>query len=98
MNAYALAALRALDDGEAVVPPLWPYEVANGLMMGERRGRIAPPDTRRILSLLELLPIRVAAAIHERARREVLELARQDGLTAYDAAYLDLALREGLPI
>jgi predicted nucleic acid-binding protein len=95
---YSVATLRALDDGEAIVPPLWPYEVASGLLVGERRGRITPADTGRILGLLAVLPIRIDTSGHERARREVLELARREGLTSYDAAYLELALREGLPL
>jgi predicted nucleic acid-binding protein len=95
---YSVATLRALDDGEAVVPPLWPYEVANGLLIGERRGRITPTDTTRILGLLAVLPIRIDTMGHERARQEVLELARRERLTSYDAAYLELAMREGLPL
>jgi predicted nucleic acid-binding protein len=95
---YSVATLRALDNGEAVVPPLWPYEVANGLLMGERRGRITPTETLRILGLLDALPIRIDTTGHERARQAVLELARREGLTSYDAAYLELAMREGLPL
>jgi predicted nucleic acid-binding protein len=95
---YSVATLRALDNGEAVVPPLWPYEVANGLLMGERRGRITSTDTARILGLLAALPIRIDLTSHERARGEIMALARQEGLTGYDAAYLELAMREGLPI
>ena len=95
---YSVATLQALDDGEAAVPPLWPYQVANGLLIGERRGRITPTDTGRILALLAALPIRIDTVAHERARQEVLELARREGLTSYDAAYLELAMREGLPL
>ena len=97
-NAYADAVLGALADREAVVPPLWPYEVANGLWIAERRGRTTIPRIQRILALLQPLPIRVDLTAHERARGEVLALARQEGLTCYDAAYLDLAMREGLPL
>jgi predicted nucleic acid-binding protein len=43
------------------------------------------------------LPIHVQATAHERARQEVLALARSERLTCYDATYLELALREGLP-
>ena len=53
---YSVTTLRALDNGEAVVPPLWPYEVANGLLMGERRRRITPTDTVRSLGLLSRPP------------------------------------------
>jgi predicted nucleic acid-binding protein len=98
-DAYADATHAALIGGaEAVVPPLWPYEVANGLRMAERRGRLQPVDIPRVLALLAPLPIQVQGTARERARHEVLSLARQEGLTVYDAAYLELAMREGLPI
>jgi predicted nucleic acid-binding protein len=97
-DAYADAVLGALARVEAVVPPLWPYEVANGLLIAERRGRTTATNIQRILALLQPLPIRVDLAAHERARGEVLALARQENLTVYDAAYLELAMREGLPI
>jgi predicted nucleic acid-binding protein len=98
-DAYADAVLAALIAGaEAVVPPLWPYEVANGLRMAERRNRLQAADIPRVLALLAPLPIQIQTTAHERARAEVLVLARQEGRTAYDAAYLELAMREGLPI
>lgn len=98
-DAYADATHVALINGaEALVPPLWPYEVANGFRMAERRGRIEALEVPRVLGLLAPLPIRVQAAAYERAQREVLALARQEGLTCYDAAYLELAMREALPI
>jgi predicted nucleic acid-binding protein len=98
-NAYADATHVALIEGaEALVPPLWPYEVANGFWMAERRSRIQPGEIPRVLALLAPLPIRVQAMAHERARQEVLALARTEGLTTYDAAYLELAMREGLPL
>jgi predicted nucleic acid-binding protein len=104
-DAYADATHAALIDGaEAIVPPLWPYEVANGFRMADgcprsgRRGRIQSGEIPRVLALLAPLPIQVQAIAHERARGEVLALARQEGLTCYDAAYLELAMREGLPL
>lgn len=96
---YADAAHAVLTNGaEAVVPPLWPYEVANGLRMAERRGRLQAADIPRVLALLAPLPIEVETTGHERARQEVLNLARQEGLTVYDAAYLELAMREGIAL
>lgn len=97
-DSYADAVLGALADREAVVPPLWPYEVANGLWIAERRGRTTAARVQRILALLEPLPIRIDLAAPDRARGEVLALARQEGLTCYDAAYLDLAIRDGIPL
>jgi predicted nucleic acid-binding protein len=98
-DAYADATHAALIGGAAaVVPPLWPYEVANGFRMAERRGRIQAAEIPRVLALLAPLPIQVQATAHERARQAVLALARSEGLTCYDAAYLELALHEGLPL
>jgi predicted nucleic acid-binding protein len=96
---YADAAHAALTRGaEAVVPPLWPYEVANGLGMAVRRKRLEAAEIPRVLALLDPMPISVLVAAHERVFHEVLALSRQEGLTVYDAAYLELALREGLPL
>jgi predicted nucleic acid-binding protein len=97
-NDYADGVLAALDGDEGVVPPLWPYEVANALWMAERRGRTTAAHIQRVLALLQALPIRVDTRGYERAQREVLGLARREGLTVYDAAYLELAIREGLPL
>jgi predicted nucleic acid-binding protein len=97
-DAYAAAVLQALGTQAARVPCLWPYEVANGLWMSERRGRITPAEIGRALADLAALPIAVDATGYGRAFAEVLALARQEGLTAYDAAYLELAMREGLPL
>lgn len=97
-DTYAAAILQALQTQTAQVPCLWPFEVANGLWTSERRGRITPTEIERVLADLEALPIEVEAAGYERALREVLALSRQQRLTAYDAAYLELAMREGLPI
>lgn len=98
-DAYADATHVTLTHGAAAIaPPLWPYEVANGFRMAERRGRIQSADIPRVLALLDPLPIEVQTTAHERARGSVLALARQEGLTCYDAAYLELAMREGLPL
>jgi predicted nucleic acid-binding protein len=95
---YAEAVLRAMGSHTAHVPVLWPFEVANGLWMSERRGRITAADTQRALADLAALPIEIEGYGHTRARGEVLALARQEGLTCYDAAYLELAMRQGLPL
>jgi predicted nucleic acid-binding protein len=97
-DAYAAGVLQALATNAARVPCLWPYEVANGLWMSERRGRITAAEISRALADLAALPIIVDAVGHTRALTEVLALSRREGLTAYDAAYLELAMREGLPL
>lgn len=97
-NPYADAVLLALQTHAARVPSLWPFEIANGLLMGERRARLTLADTQRALADLAVLPIEVELATSERATREVIDLARSERLTVYDAAYLELSMREGLPL
>ena len=79
---YAERVLLALRASRARVPCLWRYEVANGLAMSERRGRLTPAGIQRALADLAALPIEVEAASHERAMGEVLALAPQERLTA----------------
>jgi predicted nucleic acid-binding protein len=93
---YSEAALAALAGSAAVVPGLWPLEVANVLLVAERRGRLTPEDGRQFLVLLAGLPITVDVAIPD--PREILTLARVHRLSAYDAAYLELAVRDRLPL
>ncbi len=88
---------RVRDDG-AVVPGLWHLEVANVLLQAERRGRISRADVARRLMLISDLPIATDQETTPRAWRETLSLARAENLTAYDAAYLELAERRGLPL
>jgi predicted nucleic acid-binding protein len=85
---------RVSEDG-ALVPALWPLEVANVLVQAESRGRITPADVTARLELLGTLPIEVDWETAARAFREILALARSARLTTYDAAYLELALRRG---
>ena len=84
--------------GQAVVPGLWRLELGNVLAGAERRGRIGATGIARCLGLLGRLPIVTDRHSEERALREILELARREYLTAWDAAYLELAMRRGLPL
>ncbi len=88
---------RVRDDG-AVVPALWHLELGNVLIQAERRKRLTAADTATRLELIGALPILTDDETPARALGEVLTLARADGLTTYDAAYLELALRKGLPL
>src|SRR3954452_4971325 len=95
---YADVIVAKLPSLEMLVPRLWHLEIANVLLVGERRGRCSQADTTSWLSYLSGLPIVVDAATEARAWTDTLNLARQQGLTAYDAAYLELAMREGIPL
>lgn len=93
------AILTRLEREPAVVPVIWPLEVANGLRSAERRGRMDERAIPAATQLLMTLPIRVEEAIAlEAALVRVLGLARSVGLSASDATYLDLASRRGLPL
>ncbi len=91
------ALLDALRLDAALVPALWHLEVGNVLTMAERRGRITPSQVAASLELLAALPIRTES-LQPRLIPGIVALARNERLTAYDAAYLDLALRHGLPL
>ncbi len=95
---YASGILERLINGEALVPGIWPLEVANVLLVTERNRRLGEADSTRFVSLLSQLPIIVETETRERVMGEVLALAREHKLSSYDASYLDLAMRSGLSI
>ena len=82
----------------ALVPALWPLEVANALVVAERRGRIGRDDSLAFIAMLEDLPIAVDGGTAARAFHETIALARDHALSSYDASYLELALRAKLPL
>lgn len=95
---YSRAVLAALKTTYAVVPALWPFEIASGLAIAERRKRISQNQIAEFLETLRRLSIQVE-------RREAIwicqattRLAREHNVTAYDAAYLDLAKREQMQL
>ncbi len=88
---------RIRDDG-AVVPGLWYLELSNVLLQAEKRGRISAGDIATRLDLIAELPISVDQETTVRAWHEILTLARAERLTTYDATYLELASRRGLPL
>ncbi len=89
--------LEALSRSEAIVPSLWPLEVSNVLLVAERRRRLKEADSARFLSLLNSLPIVVDQDTTYKAFSTTLLLAREHHLSAYDATYIELAMREGIP-
>ncbi len=97
-DTYAAALLDRMPERHAHVPSLWPLEVANALIVGERRGRITPADAARFLAILDTFPITVDDETAVRAWSDTMHLARAHHLSAYDAAYLELAIRRGLPL
>jgi len=98
-SSEAEALLERIEAGaEAIVPSLWFLEVANGLLVAQRRKRVTAPE--RMLALKRLSTL--ALTVDEDNARDVFgrtsTLAEQFGLSVYDAAYLELALRRNLPL
>lgn len=82
----------------AIVPALWWWEVSNVMTMAVRRNRISLNEAVARFSLLAALPISIDQEAQARAWRETFLMAEAHALTAYDAAYLELALRLGLEL
>jgi predicted nucleic acid-binding protein len=95
---YADAIVAKLPHLEMLVPRLWHLEVANVLLAGERRKRWSQADTTSWLSFLSGLPVVVDSVTESQAWSDTINLARQHGLSAYDAAYLEIALRKKVPL
>ncbi len=82
----------------AHVPAIWQLEVTNALLVALRRERITDADVDRLIEVLSALPIEVDRDWDDGCLPRVLVLARRFGLTSYDASYLELAERRGLPL
>jgi predicted nucleic acid-binding protein len=89
--------LGELADQGAAAPSVWPLEVANALIVAERRGRILEAETAQYLRMLENFEVEVHPSAPERAP-SLVALARDYGLTVYDSSYLELAARLALPL
>ncbi len=98
VSEYAERVLDMLAGDSALAPALWPLEVANGLTVALRRQRITEARFYRAIQLCKSLPLTLVEVPLDIALATVMELAREHGLTVYDATYLELARREGLPI
>jgi len=93
---YSRSVLATLETTYAVVPALWPFEVANVLAVAERRQRITQEGIAEFLDTLRRLPIQIERREALWLWQTVLPLSREHHLSAYDAAYLELAKREGM--
>ena len=95
---YSRQILTALVSDDAIVPEVWPFEVANAIFVSfAKRKSITEPQIREFLDLLKSLPIRIEAQTLGK-NLDLESSARRWNLAAYDAAYLDLARRAHLPI
>ena len=82
----------------AIAPSFWPHEVLNALLVGEKRKRISKELVRSFLDDLATLPVMLEQFPSEVVFGRIQRLSREHSLTAYDAAYLDLALESGLAL
>jgi len=98
-TAYAEAVLDLLATGaEAIAPSVWPLEVANALLVGERRKRATSAEVTAVLKRIRDLPISIDPIRVDNAFGPIRFIARREQLSEYDASYIELALREALPL
>jgi predicted nucleic acid-binding protein len=99
-EAYAFNVLSQMrsPEAEVYVPAIWGLEMANVLARSEAKAFVTPAQSEGFLEMLAAVPIQVDVASVSRSLAEILQIARRYGLSSYDASYLDLALRLGLPL
>lgn len=99
-RAYALKVLDAMKQAEtsALVPVTWGLEVSNVISKAESKGLIREAQSEAFLEMLGAIAIRADSATFSKALSDTLQIARRYRLSAYDASYLELAMREGLPL
>ena len=96
-SSYTDGVLERISFDAAIVPIIWSFEIANALLVGMRRGRISEAQAQRAVQLLLDLPISIDETAVSNAWGPILDLGRDEGLAAYDACYLELAIRLSLP-
>jgi len=95
---YAESVLESLKDVDALTPNLWHLEAISVLLGAEKRGEISLGEVERFISQLDNLPIHVDPLTANQAFSRTLVLSREYNISSYDASYLELAMREGLPL
>ena len=96
--AYAGKVLDVMKSASAIVPVTWALEVANVIARAEAKGLVTGARSEAFLAMLEGVDIEADAATFSHALSYTLQLARRYKLSAYDASYLELSLRLGLPL
>jgi predicted nucleic acid-binding protein len=99
-NSYVDSVLESFTKGyEALVPSIWILETINLLVVSERRGRLAESESAHFFELYSCLPISLERTMENvSAYKSILHLAREHDLSAYDAHYIETALRYGIPL
>lgn len=95
---YTEKVFDSLKSTKAIVPEIWHLEVCNVLLKAERYKIITNLQAIEFIEALDLLPIKVDESEIGKAMHLIIEIAREFKLSAYDAAYLELAMRKKLPI
>lgn len=95
---YTDEILENLVSTTAIVPSIWPLEVANVLLQAKKNKRLSEIQAASFIDALSALPIIVDTSTTDRAMHSIFTLAGQLNLSVYDAAYLELALREKIPL
>ena len=99
VSPYATFIVRSAKSARAVAPIIWPLEVNNALISAVRRKRIDELVANRIRDTLDRLPVDIDSEIAVASLgQRILRLGIENGLSAYDASYLELAMRRGLPL
>lgn len=96
-TSYSQTVATRLESDKALVPALWQQELANVLKTACTRGKLSLETAREILDTLGTLPIEIDASPGP-GQRQLFELAMRYKLSSYDATYLELAMRYGLPL
>jgi predicted nucleic acid-binding protein len=98
-TAWTTSLLNRIKQGDRIVAPAhWHVETLNGLWMGVRRKRIRPDQLKLFLDQLAILPVESEPSPSRATSDAILALCEKHGLTVYDSAYLELALRRNLPL
>jgi predicted nucleic acid-binding protein len=97
-DTYANSVLDGLEVDRAVTPTVWTLEFLNAFLVAERRGRISAHHTAQCLAEVSVLPVEQVLWEPDGTSGRVMDLGRRLNLSAYDACYLELAMRLGLPI
>lgn len=97
-NEFSDSILEHLENMSAVVPTIWPLEVANVLLLSKKHARINEVQSMSFIDALSNLPIIIDPSTTTRAMHSIYAMATQLNLTIYDASYLELAMREKIPL
>lgn len=87
-----------LTDDIALVPPVWPLEIGNVLLVALKRGRLNRSDIQHLITELRALPVEIDTGSTDRSLDETFLLAQRYDITTYDASYVELARRRDVPL